>query len=166
MSTVQASLTDVRREIDDMIRSATDCADCWTTPRAPGKWSPSQVVEHVARSFEASAVDVAGARSKFPDMPRLVRPILRAMLFRRVLRTGTFPKARTNKAMNPERGSESPAAAIERLESTWGAFSSACTAAAGNGGVAKSRIFGDVPLSDYIRFQGFHTRHHRAQMRG
>jgi len=32
----------------------------WTTPRAPGKWSPSQIVEHVARALEESANAAAG----------------------------------------------------------------------------------------------------------
>jgi DinB family protein len=167
MSAVDASLAEARREVDDMVRTATTCADCWTTPRAEGKWSPSQVLEHVARSLEASAGDVTGAKTSFPDMPRLLRPVLRRMLFRRVLETGTFQKARTNKAMNPERGPASPSEGIARLESTWSVFASACTDATARGNsVAKSRIFGEVPLADYIRFQGLHTRHHRAQMRG
>jgi DinB family protein len=167
MDAIDASLADVRREVDDMIRTAATCADCWTTPRAAGKWSPSQVLEHVARSFEASAGDVVGARTGLPDMPRLLRPIVRKVLFKRVLETGTFQKARTNKAMNPATGSVSPDEGVARLESTWTVFVKACTDATAKGSaVATSRIFGDVPLADYIRFQGLHARHHRAQMRG
>lgn len=166
MKPIETSLAEARREIDDMVRTATDCANCWSTPRAPGKWSPSQVMEHVSRSFEASASDVLGARSGFPSIPRLLHPVLRTVLFNKVLKSGRFQKARTNKAMNPDKGAESPAAGIERLELTWTAFTSACDKAAANGGVAKSRLFGVVSLADYIRFQGYHAKHHRAQMKG
>lgn len=116
MTAIGHSLAEARHELDDFIISASGCADCWTTPRAPGKWSPSQVLEHVARSFEAGAGDVRGARSGLPDLPRFVRPLVRTFLFNRVLRIGTFPRARTNKAMNPLRGPESPAEGIARLE--------------------------------------------------
>lgn len=165
MSNLSDSLVEARREVDDMIRTAAACAGCWSTPRAPGKWSPSQVVEHVARSFESSASDVFGVRSEFPDMPRIVRPVLRSVLFRRVLRTGTFPKARTNRAMNPDHGPESPRAAAERLESAWNRFANACAERSSTESMASSRIFGDVPLTDYVRFQGLHTRHHHGQLR-
>jgi hypothetical protein len=165
MKTVVDSIAEARREVDDMIQTADACADCWTTPRAPGKWSPSQVVEHVARSFEASARDVSGVRSGFLNLPRFVRPLARSFLFNRVLRTGKFPKARTNGAMNPDRGLETPAAAAVRLESSWNQFSSACTQAYSSRAVATCLVFGVVPLVDYVRFQALHVRHHHGQLR-
>ena len=48
----------------DRRRRARGCLDA---PRAPGKWSPSQIIEHVARSLEESANMAAGRPSKFPS---------------------------------------------------------------------------------------------------
>ena len=36
----------------DLVAAAERSAATWTTPRAPGKWSPSQVVEHVAGGLQ------------------------------------------------------------------------------------------------------------------
>ena len=135
-------------------------------PRAPGKWSPSQVVEHVARSLDESANVVSGAPSKFPKLPFFLRPVARGMLFNRVLRNGAFPKARTNKAMNPAEGPATPAAARTRLEEAHARFDRACRASATSGGVVSSATFGNVSVSDYARFMELHTRHHCRQMPG
>ena len=46
--------------IDQLMVAGERTATAWTAPRAPGKWSPSQIVEHVARSLEESANMAAG----------------------------------------------------------------------------------------------------------
>ena len=91
-------------------------AERWSAPAAPNKWSPAQMVEHVARSLEEAALDMAGQRSKIPNLPTPLRFVARKLLCERVLARGSFPRAKTNKAMNPETGPESPAAAGVRLE--------------------------------------------------
>src|SRR2546428_7174961 len=94
----------------------------WTSPRAPGKWSPSQIVEHVARSLEESANVAAGAPSKFPTFPAFLRPIVRTVFFNRVLRNRAFPKARTTKPMNPASGPPTPADGRARLDEAFRKF--------------------------------------------
>jgi hypothetical protein len=81
---------------ENMIESSERSGPGWAVARAPGKWSPSQIVEHVARSLEESANMATGRPSKFPGLPALVYPVVRGLLFRRVLRNAAFPKARTN----------------------------------------------------------------------
>jgi hypothetical protein len=106
----------------------------------------------------------AGRPSKFPRLPALVHPLVRALLFRRVWRNGTFPKARTNKAMKPASG---PGNAIEgraRLEAAHGKFAAACRQAASRDERMRTTIFGVVPVLDYVRFTELHTRHHDKQM--
>ena len=53
----------------DFVAAAERSAATWTTPRAPGKWSPSQVVEHVLRGLEEAANAVSGAPSSIPMPP-------------------------------------------------------------------------------------------------
>jgi hypothetical protein len=167
MPVAHQPITAARDAIDDVIRAAQECqqAGVWTRARAPGKWSPSQVAEHIARSIEASAHDIAGRPSNFPNLPWIVRPLARTLLFRRVLKNGGFPRAKTNAAMNPASGPESAEAAAARLEAAWNQFATECARAEARGTVT-SCIFGSVPLRDYVRFQELHVRHHRRQMKG
>jgi hypothetical protein len=164
MGDVNTALAASREAIEQMVLTGERCGPVWTAPRAPGKWSPSQIVEHVARSLEESANMAAGRPSKFPKLPAVVHPIVRGLLFKRVLRKGAFPKAKTNKAMNPTSG---PATATEgraRLEAAHRKFDEACRQVASQGERMRTTIFGVVPVADYVRFMELHTRHHGKQM--
>jgi hypothetical protein len=136
-------------------------------PRAPGKWSPAQVTEHVARSLEEGANVVAGRPSKLPTLPSFVRPFAGFML-RRIVRSGKFPKAKTNGAMNPARTSPTiPASAVEakaRLQSALAIFERDCRARAASRMAVESPAFGSVTVEDYARFTELHTRHHTKQI--
>ena len=162
MNELPASLDANRDAVRDLMLAVDRVAALWTTPPAPGKWSPSQIVEHVARSLEESAEVVAQHPSKFPRLPVLVRPLVKMLLFNRVLRNGTFPKARTNKAMDPLNGPPTPEDGRIRVEAALAAFDRACRA------VPRTTIdtptFGTVPLADYARFIAVHTRHHQRQI--
>src|SRR2546428_13133198 len=126
MADVGPALAGNRAAVDDLIAAADRRGAAWTTPRAPGKWSPSQVVEHVARALEESANVVAGTPSKFPTFPTMLRPIVRGLFFNRVLRKGRFPKAKTTKALDPPTGPAPPAAARRRLERALAPLDHAC----------------------------------------
>lgn len=164
MTEVDTTLAANRDAIDTLIAAAERSAGVWTIARALGKWSPSQVVEHVARSLDESANVVSGAPSKFPRLPFFLRPVVRGLLFNRVLRTGGFPKARTNKALDPDAGPATPAEARVRLERALERFDRECRACAKAGGVVASATFGKVSVADYARFIELHTRHHCKQM--
>jgi hypothetical protein len=49
------ALSRLHGAVAEFVAAAAVVATRWTVPRAPGKWSPSQVVEHVARIMEESA---------------------------------------------------------------------------------------------------------------
>jgi hypothetical protein len=164
MADIDRSLAASREAIEQLIASGERCGPAWTAPCAPGKWSPSQIVEHVARSLEESANMAAGQASKFPRLPGVARPIVRALLFKRVLRKGAFPKAKTNKAMDPASGPPTAAEGRARLETAHGKFDEACRQVAARGDRMPTTIFGAVPIEDYVRFMELHTRHHGKQM--
>src|SRR5947207_13930170 len=163
MAEVEPILTANRDAVRGLIAAADKCAGVWAVPRAPGKWSPSQVVEHVARSLDESANVVSGAPSKFPTLPFFLRPVVRAFLFNRVLRTNAFPKAKTNKAMNPASGPATPAEGRARLEAAQIKFDVACRALDAGDGVIKTPMCATVSATDYVRFIALHTRHHENQ---
>ena len=164
MADINTALAASKEAIEQLIAAGECCGPAWRTPRGPGKWSPSQIVEHVARSMEESANMAAGRRSKFPRLPAVVHPLLRGLLFKRVLRTSAFPKARTNKAMDPVSGPATAAEGRVRLQAAHDAFDAACRQLASQGEPMRTTIFGVVPVVDYVRFMEIHTRHHGKQM--
>lgn len=166
MADVNAALAANRDAVRELVAAAEKSGGAWTVPRAPGKWSPCQVVEHVALALEESANVVSGAPSKFPTLPRVLRPVVRGVFFKRVLKKKAFPKAKTSKAFNPASGPATPAAARVRLEAALVSFDQACRALAASGTKVDSSIFGKVSVEDYATFQEVHTRHHCKQMPG
>ena len=72
MADINSMLAANRQAVDDLIAASERCADVWITPRAPGKWSPSQVVEHVARTFEESANLMSGGPTRLISLPSFV----------------------------------------------------------------------------------------------
>jgi Protein of unknown function (DUF1569) len=164
MSDVHEELAGTRAAVDEMIAATERCASIWLTPSAPGKWSPSQVVEHVARALEESANVAAGAPTKFPSFPFFFRPLIRMMFFNRVLKNNAFPKGKTAKSLDPESGPPTPAQARTRLQGAFEKFDRECREVGRTGRKVKSGIFGSVSPEDFVRFQGIHIRHHRQQM--
>ncbi len=164
MVDIERTLAANSEAVAELLAAAERSAASWTTPRRPGKWSPSQIVEHVARSLEESANMIAGAPAKFPRLPFFLRPVARGLVLERVVRTGRFPRARTNKAMNPATGPATPREGRARLEAALARFDRECRVCARGAGIARSGTFGDVPLTDYARFIELHTRHHCKQM--
>src|SRR5207237_10753058 len=85
MTDMDGVLGATRGAVANLVLAAEARADVWTVPRAPGKWSPSQLAEHVARSLEESANEVAGGASKVPNLPSFLKPIALAFLCSRWL---------------------------------------------------------------------------------
>src|SRR5947207_15230216 len=88
MADVNDALASNRDAVLELVAAAERSAPTWTTPRAPGKWSPSQIVEHVTRGFEEAAKAVSGVPSSIPMPPAFLRPLLRVLFFNRILKKG------------------------------------------------------------------------------
>lgn len=164
MPDIDTVLKASREAVDHMLVLAERTDAAWSISRAPGKWSPSQIVEHVALSLEESAKVATGQPSKFPNIPPVLHPVVRTLLFKRVLKNSSFPKAKTNKALNPASGPATPAAGRVRLETAHARFDEACRLLASRGADIRTTIFGAVRVEDYVRFMELHTRHHSRQM--
>lgn len=161
MSDLNTALAESQAALEQLMAAGERCGARWSTPRAEGKWSPSQICEHVARALEESGKDIKGEPSAFPTLPGFVRPIVRGLFFNRVIRKNTFFNGKTNRAMNPSAG---PATATEgrlRLQQAHDAFAQACRGAQPK---FNHGIFGTVSTADYARFQALHTLHHTRQI--
>jgi hypothetical protein len=160
---IESALTASRHAADQLLANASSPGRAWDTPCAPGKWSPSQIVEHVARSYEASVNVAAGQPSAFPKLPTLLQPLAR-LFFRRILKRGALPKGKTTKAMNPMAGAATPADGRTRLMAAHERFEAACRVVAARGMPMKTPMFGAVTVEDFVRFMELHTRHHNRQI--
>jgi hypothetical protein len=162
MTDLDTALNQLDAVVSQFMTATDNAGAAWTTPRAPGKWSPSQVVEHVARIMEESANVVAGVPSKFPTVPGVLRPITRAFVFRRALRKNAFPRLKTAQAFDPLDGPRTPAEGRLRVAGALARFERTCRArAAAN---VASTIFGAVSVADFTRFQALHVRNHLEQI--
>ena len=163
MADIDTALAASQDAVDQMIRAGEQSGAGWNAPRAPGKWSPSQVVEHVARGLEEGANNLAGRPSKVPMPPAVVRLIGR-FFFKRVLRKATFPTGfKAHKSLNPAGGPATPAEGRIRLETAHQEWDEACRRIAAEGRPIKTG-FGLVLVEDLVRFNELHTRHHTKQM--
>lgn len=162
MAEIDTALAANRDAVAQLILAGERSCAAWSTPRAPGKWSPSQIVEHIARGLDEGANVVTGC-STLPIPPAVVRLIARFM-FKRVLRKATFPTGfKAHKSMNPASGPATPAEGRIRLETSYQKFDEACRRIAADGRPVIS-AFGSVSAQDFVRFNELHTRHHSKQM--
>lgn len=131
----------------------------WAVPRAPGKWSPGQVAEHVARTLELNGELFGGAPPR--GAPRFIRPVMR-LGFNWVLRRGRFPGgSRSPAAMRPGPAPATPDVVLARLQAAAAALEAR---AAAHAGPLDHPFFGKVSVAALVRLQEIHTRHHMAQL--
>ena len=163
MRNLQPALDAHRVAVEDFLATAGAVpAARWRTPRAPGKWSPGQVVEHLALAYEVNRGVLHGI---LPAMkaPRLLRPLIRWIGLMPVLRRGRFiPGSKSPKVFRP---SDSPAEQPLLLARARAAMESFHADAAHlDRPTLDHPFFGRLQLVDFIRLQEIHARHHRGQI--
>jgi|SRR4051812_11831466 hypothetical protein len=163
MREIDGALAASRQAAEQLLGDAEASGPAWGTPRAPGKWSPSQIVEHIARSLDATVALANGQPSTFPKLPAIAHPVLR-IVFRRLLTAKSWPKGKTTRAMNPEAGPPTPADGRTRLHAAHARYEAACRELAARGVPIRTPMFGAVPVADFVRFMEQHMRHHGRQL--
>jgi len=166
MTELETSIADNRAAVNEFVATARSLDGArWTTPRAPGAWTPAQIVEHVAIVYEYSR-DVTLGKPQSRSLPGFLRPLLRRFVVDSALKAGKFTrKGKAPGMLKPSAALASVSEAVERLEAAVTGFEAAIRS-----GHPEARhfvahpFFGKVATTDYLRFQALHTRHHRAQM--
>lgn len=166
MRNLKTATAENRQAVEAFVATArTVPHSLWVQPRAPGKWSPGQVVEHVAIAYEIAASVVNGTYTG-RVAPRLLRPLIRAIGVNPIVTSGRFRKGtRAPAVFQPTASPASVAELTVRLETAAAAFSAAVDYAARQGQTSVDHpFFGRITLSDYSRLQAIHTRHHAEQL--
>ena len=157
------------------LAAARDFADAtdrlgavWTVPRAPGKWSPAQLTEHLVRTHVTSGQVVKGMDIGLPRVPAFLRPLLRWLDLRRILQSGEFKRPmKTFPPLEPRELPEDPEEGREKLMNAVRAFEADIRSVTPIGDFHFVHpTFGKMAVSDYVRFQEIHTRHHLRQLPG
>jgi uncharacterized damage-inducible protein DinB len=168
MSDLDTAIADNHRAVEEFTSAAraVDAAR-WSLPRAEGKWSPAQLVEHIALTYEYGRA-VLKNNAPGPSAPRFLRPLVRRFVVTPVLRNGSFKRNAKAPAMfQPSSAPDAPADLLLRLETAVRLFEDEVRAAHRAGrSTLDHPFFGNMPVADYLRFQAIHARHHRAQLPG
>jgi hypothetical protein len=164
MTTSPPILAELRDAAERFLAAAAAVgAERWTTPRAPGKWTPAQITEHVALTYEHGAAMLRG-EPRPPLVPRWLQPLLRALVLPRILRIGRFG-GRTPPPLRPSDSPGTPAAVLARLRGAVAGFEGEVARLAGSHRESVDDPgFGAISLQDAVRLQALHTMHHVRQL--
>jgi hypothetical protein len=164
---LETAMADTRAAIDEFVEAAEAVEPTrWAAPRAEGAWSPGQIAEHLALTFEYNRRVVLGTAEGLPfPLGLLFRPLLRRMVIDNTIKAGRF--TRKGRAPAPFRPGPSPpplAAAVQRLRSAVAAFE-ADVRSRPRSGTIDHPVFGTIDAVDWMKVQAIHVRHHRVQLR-
>jgi hypothetical protein len=136
----------------------------WNQPVAPGKWSPAQIAEHLALTYEISSQALQGT-SSLPALPAPVRPFLRWMVLLSIKKGQFPPRGRATKGMIPSATAIDREKVLPRLTMAVDTYTAECTAAEKAGREAFVHpAFGRIRVVDYLLFNDLHTRHRTSQI--
>jgi hypothetical protein len=163
---LEAALADNHAAVEEFIGTARAMnALQWTTPRAPGKWTPAQIAEHLAITYEYG---VALAKGTPPGggAPFFIRPLIRWAFVNPTLKAGRFTRTgRTPRLFEPTAAPPAATVVLPRLETALASFEAAIRSGRPEARDALNHpFFGSVPTTDYLRLQSIHSRHHHVQL--
>ena len=138
----------------------------WLAPRAVGKWSPAEVVEHLNLAFDVLLRELAGGAGMKVRTKLWQRVLLRFTTVPRILRGRGFPKgARAPKEMRPALTSVDQGAAIAGFRDRAARFEAEATAAHQSGRVRLTHAyFGKSSIKNSVLLVARHIQHHRQQL--
>lgn len=139
----------------------------WLVPRAEGKWTPAQVVDHLSRVYDVVTREVEGGPGMKLRMTFPRRMILRLLFLRRILRGGYFPEgAPAPYETRPGQGIPDQAAAIAEFRALAATFAAAAAKAHDSGGRVRitHAYFGTAPVDKATLLCARHIEHHQKQL--
>jgi len=139
-------------------------ATLWNTQRPGDKWSPAQIAEHVRLSYLAINRELAGGQGLRLRTSFWLRPILRIVYLRKLLRTGIVPKgARAPREIRPDTGPFDRETTLTGIGEAAAVFEERL-AAIKRGQALTHHVFGRLDGQRAWRFMTVHTEHHRRQL--
>lgn len=166
MAEIEDVIAENRRATDQFLRTAGQVPPAhWAQPVSPGKWSPAQIVDHIAVTTEVALKAINGDPS-MGSIPKFLRFLPRKLGFDPVIKKGRFPEKQRGPAVfAPSTGHPSYDVSVERLNKAIAALETHVRGLmAQNQHSFEHSFFGRVSIADYIRFGTLHTQHHERQL--
>ena len=166
MADLESALAAQRRAAADFNAAALKVSDsAWNVPRAPGKWSPAQVTDHVGIATKV-ARDATAEKVLVGSLPRFLRPIMRKFFFDKIIRNGAFPrKGKGPPVFAPAHEPLPREQLCARIDSEANAFEADVRAMAKAGKTEFTHgFFGRISVAQYVMFNSLHFDHHREQL--
>lgn len=157
-------MSEHRAALDALLATIRRCpTDAWIRPRAVGKWSPAETVEHLALVYRALLAELAGTSAVRRRAGPLVTFLLRWLFLPHVLFHRSFPIRATasNEARprgfvpDPEDAARGFRELASRVEHE--------LAALGDRRLPHP-YFGSLDAATTLRFHAVHIEHHRRQI--
>lgn len=152
----------------DLVRTAEGITSGgWQTPRAPGKWSPAEIVAHLILAYEVLLRELRGGGGMALRTTWWQRLLLHFTVRRRILGGHGFPEgARAPREVRPDGTSLAQTDAISRFRELAAEFEAAMQAARVERPRARltHAYFGASPLEEALRFCARHLQHHQQQL--
>jgi len=136
----------------------------WTAARDGGKWSPAEIAEHLALSYEPLLDELSGKAGFQVRLPWWKRRLARFAYLPKIF-AGKFPKgAPAPRESRPKTGSATPAEAARRLRENAARFETELTEAHRSRRVRLMHpYFGKLTAPETFKLLAVHATHHRAQ---
>jgi DinB family protein len=138
----------------------------WMTPRADGKWSPAEIVEHLSLVFDVLLRELAGGGAMEVRTKLWQRILYRLTIMPKLLRGHPFPRGvRAPRETRPATANADQSAAIAAFRDRAARFE---TAAADAQQKPNARLthayFGSSTVVNGVLLCARHMQHHRKQL--
>jgi hypothetical protein len=138
-------------------------AERWLLPRAEGKWSPAEIVEHLTLAYEVLLRELDGGPGMKLRTSWWQRIVLRFTMVPKILRGDGFPEgARSPRETRPPSANPDQRAAVEKFRSQAAAFASKAAAAPSKR--VTHAYFGKSSMPEALLFCVRHLEHHVKQL--
>lgn len=139
----------------------------WLVPRAHGKWTPAQVVDHLSRVYDLAMSEIEGGAGMKLRLTPPKRLFFRLLFLGRILRGGYFPEnAPAPYETRPGDSNADQSAVIAAFRSRAKKFAAAVAQVHDSG--RRVRIthayFGTAPVDKATLLCARHIEHHEKQL--
>lgn len=139
----------------------------WMSPRAEGKWSPAETVEHLALAYDALLRELAGGPGMAVRTKLWQRVLLRFTMIPKLLRGGRFPAgARAPRETRPQSANPDQKAAVAGFRERAAQFDAQVAAAMTSGRRVRltHAYFGKAGVAEAMLLCARHVQHHQKQL--
>lgn len=156
------------KAVEDLLATAARIPDMrWKAPRAEGKWSPAETLEHLAIAYDVLLRELDTGVAMKVVTKAWQRIVLRLTIIPRILGRGTFPAdARAPREVRPQMPAVDRASAVASFRGKADRFASR---------IRETRLsrprtrlthayFGRSSLVNALLFTARHIDHHRRQL--